>query len=66
MRVCYAQKIPKETETDETIRFFAIFLSLMAFQLGGVPPRPPLATPIIKQSNLIACLKMFNIGFIKK
>ena len=34
----------KETKTEETIAFFVIFLSLVAFQLGG--PGPPLATPM--------------------
>ena len=36
----------KETESEETIRFFVIFLSLVAFQLGEAwrPLPPPLTT----------------------
>ena len=35
-------KNAKETETEETIRFFVTFLSLVAFQLGGGrAPCPP-------------------------
>ena len=34
-------KMLKETETEETIVFFATFLSLVAFQLGGAPPSLP-------------------------
>ena len=34
-RVLLYAKIPKETETEETISFFVTFLSLVAFQLGG-------------------------------
>ena len=40
----------KETEREETIGFFVIFLSFVAFQLGearGSSP-PPLATPMGK------------------
>ena len=37
-------KVLKETQTEETIVFFVTFLSLGAFQLGGGPPAPPLAT----------------------
>ena len=39
-------KNAKETETEETIRFFVTFLSLVAFQLGGGGPPAPLATPL--------------------
>ena len=31
----------KETDTEETIRFFVTFLSLVAFQLGVGGPGPP-------------------------
>ena len=31
----------KETETEDTIVFFATFLSLVAFQLGGGGARAP-------------------------
>ena len=34
-------KMLKETETKETLGFFVTFLSMVAFQLGGL-----LATPI--------------------
>ena len=36
----------KETEREETIGFFVIFLSLVTFQLGEAwgPSPPPLAT----------------------
>ena len=34
-RVLFYAKMLKETETEETIVFFVIFLSLVAFQLGG-------------------------------
>ena len=46
-RVCCTQKMLKETESEETIGFFVIFLSLVAFQLGEArgPSLPPLATP---------------------
>ena len=40
----------KEIETEETIGFFVIFLSLAAFQLEGGPvscPPPPLALPML-------------------
>ena len=33
-------KMLKETETKETIVFFVLFLSLVAFQLGGEPGPP--------------------------
>ena len=39
----------KKTEAEETIGFFVIFLSLMAFDLGGAAPLLPslfLATPM--------------------
>ena len=38
----------KETEIEETIGFFVIFLSLVAFQLGEAwgPSPPSLATPM--------------------
>ena len=42
----------KETKTDKTIVFFVTFLSLVAFQLGGIRapcPPPPLATPMVKE-----------------
>ena len=35
MRVLLYAKMLKETKTEETIVFFVIFLSLVAFQLGG-------------------------------
>ena len=37
-----------ETESEETIGFFVIFLSLAAFQLGEAwgPSPPPLVTPM--------------------
>ena len=40
----------KETEREETIGFFVVFLSLVAFQLGEArgPSPPPLATPMGK------------------
>ena len=40
----------KETESEETIGFFVIFLSLVVFQLGESrgPSTPPLATPMGK------------------
>ena len=40
----------KETESEETISFFVIFLSLVAFQLGEAqgPSPSPLATPMGK------------------
>ena len=40
----------KETESEETIGFFVIFLSLVAFQLEEAqgPSPPPLATPMGK------------------
>ena len=41
MRVLLYAKLVKETETEETIVFFVTFLSLVAFQLGGVGPGPP-------------------------
>ena len=34
------RKMLKETETEETIRCFVTFLSLVAFQLGGGFPPP--------------------------
>ena len=34
IRTISNMKIPKETETEETIGVFATFLSLVAFQLG--------------------------------
>ena len=34
-------KLPKETETEETIVFFVTFLLLVAFQLGGSGAGPP-------------------------
>ena len=38
----------KETETEETILFLVIFLSLVAFQMGGRGLHaPPLAMPMI-------------------
>ena len=38
----------KDTESEETIDFFVIILSLVAFQLGEDwgPSPPPLATPM--------------------
>ena len=38
----------KETECEETIDFFVVFLSLVAFQLGEAwgPSPPLLATPM--------------------
>ena len=40
----------KETESEETLGFFVIFLSLMVFQLREArgPSPPPLATPMGK------------------
>ena len=39
-------------ETEERIGFIVAFLSLVAFQMGGGPPGPPLATlMIIKKLN---------------
>ena len=38
----------KETETEETIVFFVSFLSLVAFQLGGLAP---LATPMLEDQK---------------
>ena len=35
MRDCCTRKMLKETETEETIGFVSLFLSLVAFQLGG-------------------------------
>ena len=53
MRVLLYAKLLKETETEEIIVFFVIFLSLVAFQLeGGGPPVPLLATPMIPGPTL--------------
>ena len=41
MGVLLYAKLLKKTETEETIVFFATFLSLVAFQLGGGPLGPP-------------------------
>ena len=41
-RVLLYTKMLKETETEKTIGFLVTFLSLVAFQLGGL-----LATPVI-------------------
>ena len=42
MYVCCTRKMLKETDSEETIKFFATFLSLVAFQLGGGGnPGPP-------------------------
>ena len=38
--VFYA-KMLRETETEEALGFFVIFLSLVVVQLGGGPARPP-------------------------
>ena len=38
MRVVLYAKMLKETKTEETILFFVTFLSLVAFQLGGLGP----------------------------
>ena len=44
---CCTQKMLKNIETDETIGFFIIFLSLVAFQLEEPrAPYPPLAAPM--------------------
>ena len=42
------QLMIEETKTEETIGFFAIFLSMMAFQLGeaGASCPPTFATPM--------------------
>ena len=47
----------KETDTEETIRFFVTFLSLVAFQLGGGGPGPPLPTPLNQNAahNIRTC-----------
>ena len=46
--LCCTRKMLKETDTEETIGFFVIVLSLVAFQLGEAwgPSPPPLATPM--------------------
>ena len=44
---CCTRKMLKETETEETIGFFATFLSLVAhFNIGYACPPPP-AKPMI-------------------
>ena len=40
-RVLLYAKMPKETETEETIVFFVTFLSLVAFQFGELEPPGP-------------------------
>ena len=44
----------KETETENTIIFFVMFLSLIAFQFRGAraPWAPSLATPIIVAATI--------------
>ena len=43
----YAKMIKNKTETEETIVFFVTFLFLVAFQLRGLGPWLPLATPVV-------------------
>ena len=40
----------KETESDETIGYFATFLSLVAFRLGEAQA-PPMATPMPRSAG---------------
>ena len=43
-----SEKCSKETETKETIYFFATFLSLVKFPLGAGPPVPPPLPPWLR------------------
>ena len=53
MNCCCTRKLPKKTETEETIGFLVTFLLLVSFQLGG---GGRLATPMPDQiSLLLAC-----------
>ena len=49
---CCKQKMLKETETKQTVRFLVTFLSLVTFQLGGragsLVPWTSLSTPMTK------------------
>ena len=44
----------------ETIVFFVTFLSLVAFQLGGSGPLPPLATPMVGIGKSSTSLSFFG------
>ena len=49
--VFYA-KMLRETETEEALGFFVIFLSLVVFQLGGGPARPPSGYVLVKPKTI--------------
>ena len=63
MRIAYTNaKMLKETETEETIVFFATFLSLVGFQLGGGgrAPCPPPGYAYQSYPILFRNLKIFD------
>ena len=58
-----SEKCQKETETEETIGFFATFLSSVKFQSGGAPAPLLLPTPMLQVRKTKKVFANFPRGF---